>query len=344
MPGRVRKTIGPKQRPFRISELGQQIIAPVELAVRRLEEALADDAERQRHQREVIRMSLPVEAVPAPELLVVPQPAVIAVASAVLVRAREFVARLRRAQEGADGSWAQGIEPLRIRSKRVRRGEKLRFESTIAAHAAWAVRSSSTDAPSSRLTDGMAVEIIAASHLHFPGGPNPRCLENPCKRLAVCRNLVELLEARPSPTKLAVRAVAQAAFDAAGALASVCRGLREGHASIPSDLVRDGKKLAALLRRTDTKLRAISGDVPVPRGERPPEVTRRAVTLELVLAGFEESEICELVDDGTPPGAKRLKNHRRLVARYMEELRNAEKPSGRPFIDWRTSWLAQRKP
>lgn len=86
------------------------------------------------------------------------------------------------------------------------------------------------------------------------------------------------------------------------------------------------------------------GDARMPRGERAPEVTRRAVTLELVLAGFEESEICELVDDGTPLGAKRLKNHRRLVARYIEELEKAEEPSGPPFMDWRTSWGAERKP
>ncbi|RYZ03021.1 MAG: hypothetical protein EOO73_29315 [Myxococcales bacterium] len=339
----MRKRIGPKQRPFRISEVGQRIVAPVELAVRRLEETLAEDAERQRQQQKATRILLSGDAVPALDLVVAAQPAVMAAAADVLVRSREFVARLRRSEDVAEGSWAQAIAPLRIRSKPARRGEKLKFETTIAAHAAWAVQSSATDAPMSRLTDGMAVELIAASHLHFPGGPNAPCPEHRCKRLAVCRNLVELLDARPSPIKLAVRAVAQAAFDAAGALASVCRYLRERHAHAPSDLVQDGKKLAALLRRTDTRLRAVSGDVPVPRRERAPEVTRRAVTLELVLAGFDEVEICALVDDGTALGAKRLKNHRRLVDRYFEEFKAAEKSSENPFKDWRTSWVAERK-
>ncbi len=341
MPSRVRRTIGPKDHPFQISELGQKIVAPVALAVRRLANTLAEEASEQLQQREVATRALERAGLPVPKVDVVPQSAVTAAAIEVLARLQEFVTLLQRSEEGPDGGWAGAVVARRIRAKPGRIGEKLKFETTIAAHAAWAVWSSEAEPPGCRLANGMAIDLIAASHLHFPGGSNAICTEDPCKRLAVCRNLVDLLDARPTPVKLAFRYVAQAAFDAAGAVASVCRHLGEAHA--PNHLIQHGKELAARMLYIDERLRAVSGDVPLPRGKHAPEVTRRAVTLELVLAGFDDDEVCALVDDGSPSGAQRLRNHRRLVDRCIEERKRAENPSEPPFVDWRTSWVAERK-
>jgi hypothetical protein len=51
-------------------------------------------------------------------------------------------------------------------------------------------------------------------HLHDANGPRPECVDEPCRKLAVCKALRELLRAIETPHAVAIRGLTQVLFDA----------------------------------------------------------------------------------------------------------------------------------
>jgi len=75
------------------------------------------------------------------------------------------------------------------------------------------------------------------THLHDANGPHPECTDKPCRKLAVCKALRELLRAVETPRTVAIRELAQVLFDAVTPLERLAAPIEMAVRKVEEELV-----------------------------------------------------------------------------------------------------------
>jgi len=321
MPSRARRTVAPKRTAFRLERVVEGVARRLERAADAMETEIrkhsADTARKVQVAREQLQskgrrfpdasstgsaLHLGVEH---PHDVLCEHPRML------LERIRAVgvvLAELESSASSAGGAWM--ANPIRVRRKTGRKGRRIEIERSIKALASWASTNGLGEADT-------PVEYLPYVHLHLRGTSSATdCNEKPCKNLAVCRALHELVEARDSAMRVATRALAQASFDAGSEIAAIAQHVEPG--GVPTLVVDEFKAIAKNARLLDAAIRERClgiGDH-APRGRRSDDVVLLAVTRNLARGGFQPAEIAKLVHAGTGKTERaQIKNVRRRLQR-----------------------------
>lgn len=321
MPSRVRNMQAPKRSEFRLATVLDRVARDVEIACFEFARALEQQARANRNMLELAASQLRERGLDPPVLTQLPAHSVATHDHELLCLGPErairrirlvtiHVSELERDAERRGVSAPGSSVPMRIRNKSRPTEKPLNFAASIQALTSWAYENGIAPVGTHFLS-------VAYEHLHLEGTPSALCREKPCRKLAVCRALVEFIEASDSPAKIAARGVAKACFLSASALIAI--GDRIAGEPELATVARELAEIGSDLRSLDEEIRVLCLTAPrdhAPRAKRSPDRFSLGVFQRLDSANFEPATVAQLIVGRETDGRSHVKNVRRQLARY----------------------------